>query len=196
MNIVNNILYIHGKSGNTWSTYENYLKEECEKKSINVTFIDFPKEDKCTYIEWENVMKNYLKSNTINEHTVIVSRCLGSRFIVKYIAENNIKLKGLVCIATSFGNKFLVERKNIEKIWPSFPVTEESIAKARENIEKRIFIFGDQDYLFSKEDLEKSAELINAEKFFIPGLNHCGNTSGKKEFPELIEAIKRINLEK
>ena len=193
MNNINNVFYIPETSGNIWATYENYLKHGCEKMSINITFIDFPMKEKCTYIEWEKVMKEYLEPNTINEHTVIVSRCVGSRFIIKYVAENNIKIKGLLCIATSFSNEILVKREFIQTVLPLFPVTEDIATKAIKNIENRIFIFGDNDHLFAKEWLEKSAELMKAEKIFIPGLNHCGNSSGKKEFPELIEAIRKIN---
>lgn len=194
MNHITNVFYLSGISGNIWATYENYLKEGCERMNIDITFVDFPLQEKCKYSEWEKAMKEYLKPNTINEHTVIVSRCIGSRFIIKYVADNNIKVKGIISIATSFSNELLVEKEYIKSVLLLFPITEDVISKAIANIEERIFIFGDQDHLFEKEWLEKTAEMMKAEKFFIPGLNHCGNKSEKKEFPELIDAIKKINM--
>lgn len=192
MNNVTNIFYLPGTSGNIWATYENYLKDECEKMNMDITFVDFPLQEKCKYSEWEKVMKEYLKPNTINEHTLIVSRCVGSRFIIKYVSDNNIKVNGIISIATSFNNELLVEREYVQRVLPLFPITEDVIAKAIANIENRIFIYGDQDHLFAEEWLEKTAEIMKAEKIFIPGLNHCGNKSGKKEFPELIDAIKKL----
>lgn len=194
MNNVTNAFYLPGTSGNIWATYENYLKAGCETMNIDITFIDFQKQEKCKYSEWEKIMKKYLKPNTIYEHTLIIARCVGCRFIIKYIADNNIKIKGLICIATSFSNELLVEREFIQSVLPLFPITEDVINKAIDNIENRIFIFGDQDHLFAKDGLEKTAEIMKGEKVFIPGLNHCGNTSGKTKFPELIDAIKRINM--
>ena len=194
MTTIKNMFYLPGTSGNIWATYEKYLKNGCEELGINTTFVDFPKEEKCTYTNWEKVMKVYLKPNSINEDTVVVSRCVGSRFIIKYVADNNIKIKGLVCIATSFRDELLVERE-IKKVLPLFPISAPILDKAIANIKHRIFIFGDQDHLFAKEWLEEAADLIKAEKVFIPGLNHCGNNSGKTEFPELIEAIKKISMQ-
>ncbi len=138
-------------------------------------------------------MNNYLKPNSVNMDTVIISRCFGSRFIVKYVALNNIKIKGLVCIATSFENKLLVEREFVLKVLPFFQLDEDIIDKAIDNTENRIFIYGDQDHLFAKEWLEKTAIMMKGEKVFIPGLNHCGNNSGKKDFPEVIDALIKID---
>ena len=194
MDKIKKVFYLPGTSGNIWATYENYLKTECEKLDIDITFVDFPKEDKCNYDEWEKVMKKYLKPNPVNMDTVIISRCFGSRFIVKYVVLNNIKIKGLVCIATTFENKLLVPREYIQKVLPFFQVDEDIISKAIDNIENRIFIYGDQDHLFAKEWLEKTAKEMKAEKIFIPGLNHCGNNSGKKDFPEVIDALREIDL--
>ncbi len=42
MKKIKKVFYLPGTSGNIWATYENYLKNECEKMGMDITFVDFP----------------------------------------------------------------------------------------------------------------------------------------------------------
>lgn len=182
-----------GIHGNSWKTYENYLKKECEKNSLKINFLDFPTEERCTYEEWESMMDmmdKYLSDNLINEGTIVVSRCLGSRFVVKYTAKKKIKLKGFICIATSFED--YMPKDEMKATWKSFHVTVEEMEAIPSYIKYRYSIYGDCDHLFSKEVLEKSSEYIYAKKIFVKDMNHCGNLSGVKKIPYVMDIINKI----
>lgn len=179
-----------GIHGNSWKTYENYLKEECEKNNLKIIFLDFPTEERCTYQEWESTADKYLSKNLINEQTIVISRCLGSRFIVKYIAKKKIKLKGLICIATSFED--YMPKDEMKDTWKMFHVSAQETEVIPNYIKYRYSIYGDCDHLFSKDILEKSSDYISAKKIFVKGMNHCGNLSGVKKIPYVMDIINKI----
>ncbi len=189
------MLYIFiGINGNKWITYEKYLKEECEKLNIKIDFLEFPVNENCKFANWKNTMDKYLTQNLINEQTIVVSRCLGSRFIVKYAAMKKLKFKSLICIASSFKDD--ITKENFKEIWKDFKVYLEEISQMLNYIEYRFSIYGDCDHLFSKDVLEYSADLIKAEKVFVKDLNHCGNSSGVEKLPQVIEIIKKLQVDK
>lgn len=185
------MLYIFiGLNGNKWVTYEEYLKEECEKLNIKIDFLDFPTKDNCNFINWKETMDKYLSLNLINEQTVVVSRCIGSKFIVKYTAMKKLKFKALICIASSFGDD--ITKESFKDVWENFKVNLEEVSQIPNYINYRFSIYGDCDHLFSKDTLEHSADLIKAEKIYVKGLNHCGNSSGMKKMPKVIEIVKGL----
>lgn len=138
-------------------------------------------------------MEKYVSQNLVNEQTIVVSRCIGSKFIVKYTVMAKLKFKALICIASSFEDD--IPKEDIKESWRDFRVYQEEISKIPDYIDYRFSIYGDCDHLFSKDVLEYSADLIKAEKFFVRGLNHCGNSSGVKKLPQVIEIIKKLNKE-
>lgn len=137
-------------------------------------------------------MEKYLSQNLISEQTVVVSRCLGSKFIVKYTAMKKLKFKALICIASSFEDD--IPKDSLKDAWKDFKVYQEETSKIPNYIDYRFSIYGDCDHLFSKDSLEYSADLIKAEKVFVKGLNHCGNSSGVEKLPQVIEIIKKLQV--
>lgn len=135
-------------------------------------------------------MEKYLSQNIINEQTVVVSRCLGSKFIVKYTVMKKLRFKALICICSSFEDD--IPKESLKDVWKDFKIRQEEITKIPNYIDYRFSIYGDCDHLFSKDSLEHSADMIKAEKIFVKGLNHCGNSSEVEKLPQVIETIKKL----
>ena len=68
----NNYLLIHGSFGSPFSNWIPYLRKEIENRNLEVYTPDFPiGVGYQNYENWSNLMKAYVKSNIINENTII-----------------------------------------------------------------------------------------------------------------------------
>lgn len=173
-----NILVIHGLHGDIKATYEPYLEDEMAQRNIPIYFPSFPKNEEASYLEWAKILDEYWNKNIINENTVVVSRCLGSRFILKYLAHRNIKIKAFISIASFLEDS--VGKPEIDLALKDFPVNDEEIQKSIDCISYRFAIYGDKDHLSDITRLENFANKIKANKVFVEGMGHCGNSSGVK----------------
>lgn len=161
-----------------------------KKRNIQILFPDFPANNKASYLQWANTLDKYLEKNIINENTIIISRCLGSRFILKYIAQKNIKVKAFISIAAFLEDNVGIPETDL--VLRKFHVSEEEINKSINLINLRFAIYGDKDYLSILTRLENFANKIKATKLFVKGMGHCGNSSGIKRIPHIVEIIDEI----
>ena len=182
-----NILVIHGLHGDIKATYEPYLENEMSKRNIPIYFPSFPKNEEASYFKWSKVLDEYFEKNIIHENTIVVSRCLGSRFILKYLANNNIKIKAFISIASFLDN--FVGKPEVDLALQVFPINDEEIHKCIDLIDFRFAIYGDKDYLCDVTKLENFANQLKANKVFVEGMGHCGNSSGIKQIPQVVEII-------
>ena len=187
-----NILVVHGLHGDIKATYEPYLEEEMSRRNIPIFFPSFPKNEEASYSEWEKVLDEYLSKEIIHTNTIIISRCLGSRFILKYLAARNVNIKAFISIAAFLENS--VGKPDVDLALKKFAVTNDELEKSIDLISYRFAIYGDKDYLNNVEKLENFADKIKANKVFVKGMGHCGNSSGVKSIPQVVEIIDELIL--
>lgn len=73
----NNYLLIHGSFGSPFSNWIPYLRKEIENRNLEVYTPDFPiGVGYQNYENWSNLMKAYVKSNIINENTIIFAHSI------------------------------------------------------------------------------------------------------------------------
>jgi predicted alpha/beta hydrolase family esterase len=182
-----NVIVIHGLHGDIKATYEPYLEKEMVQRNIPILFPSFPKNEEAKYLEWRRVLDDYYDRNIINENTIIVSRCLGSRFILKYIACRKCKVKAFISIAATFEDSVGIPQTDMA--FREFHVSDNEIEESIEYIDNRFAIYGDNDYLSDVTKLEEFAIEIIANKIFVEGMGHGANSSGVKKIPQIVEII-------
>ena len=90
----NNYLLIHGSFGSPFSNWIPYLRKVIENRNLEVYTPDFPiGVGYQNYENWSNLMKAYVKSNIINENTIIFAHSIAPIFVCKFLVENKIKVK-------------------------------------------------------------------------------------------------------
>lgn len=182
-----NVIVIHGWHGDLKQTYEPYLEKMLMGAYI---FPTFPKNEETDYQKWVEVLDFYLKGKVLNKDTIIVSRCFGSRFILKYISLRKVAVKAVITIAAFLEDE--VQDIKTSQVLKNFHVDKEELDNCRNLIGKRFAIYGDQDYLSDVIRLERFATKLDAQKVFIKGLGHCGNSSKMKTFPEVVQIINSL----
>ena len=185
-----NVMVIHGLHGDIKATYEPYLEDECLKRNIPISFPSFPKNEEASYLEWVKILDEYWQKDIINEDTIVVSRCLGSRFILKYLGHRNIRIKAFISIASFLEDS--VGKPDVDLALKEFHVNDEELKKSIGLIGHRFAIYGDQDHLNPVTILENFADKIEATKVFVEGMGHCGNSSGIKKIPQVLEIIDKL----
>ena len=106
----NNYLLIHGSFGSPFSNWIPYLRKEIENRNLEVYTPDFPiGVGYQNYENWSNLMKVYVKSNIINENTIIFAHSIAPIFVCKFLVENKIKVKRLVFIC-GFNHYFGIDK--------------------------------------------------------------------------------------
>ena len=188
----NNLFIIHGYNGDTKETFGPYIENEMAKLNVETYFPNFPIRENVSYESWAKVMDMYLEKGLINENTIIIAHSLGTNFVPKYLADNNIKIFLYISMAG-----FLKDnsgREDIEAAVSKVRPSEEQIQTAIKLMKNRYAVYSNNDHLNPKEELEKYAEKFMAEKVFIPNVGHMGRKSGVKEIPEIIEIIRRFQM--
>lgn len=184
-----NLFVIHGYNGDTAETFGPYVESETNKLGIKSYFPKFPIKQEATYKSWSEEMHKYLERGLINENSIIVAHSLGTHFIPRYLAENNIRIYLYISMAG-----FLKDhsgREDLEKVVNNFVPNDEQIKKSTELMDNRFSIYSDNDHLNTKEELERYAERFKANKVFIPNVGHMGRKSGVKEIPEIMQIIEK-----
>ena len=184
----NNLFIIHGYNGDTKETFGAYLENEAAKLNIETYLPSFPIKESATYEGWSKVMDTYLLKGMINENSIIVAHSLGTHFIPRYLADNNVKIYLYISMAGFLQDCSV--RKDLESVVKDFKPNEDQMDKAIKLMSNRYAIYSDNDHLNPKEELERYAERFKAEKVFIPNMGHMGRKSGVKEIPQIIDIIK------
>ena len=90
----NNYFIIHGSFGTPFSNWFPYLRQEIEKRELEVYTPDFPTGvGYQNYENWSKLLKSYLEAGLITEKTTIFAHSISPVFVCKFLVENKIKVK-------------------------------------------------------------------------------------------------------
>lgn len=184
-----NLFIIHSYNADTKESFGPYLVEEGKKLGLNVVFPDFPIRKEAEYQKWSDIFDEYRMKGQLNDDSIIVAHSLGTHFIPKYIASNNVPI-GLYISCAGFINDNS-GREDLGKIVEDFSPSEEQIELCIQLMKNRYAIYSDNDHMNPQTELEYYAEKFQAQKVFIPNIGHLGRRSGIKELPEAVEIVKQ-----
>lgn len=183
--MVRNIIMIHGYNGIP-KIYE-WLKEELEQMGYSVILPQLPIKENVIYEKWRKILDDY--KNEINSETIVIAHSIGNEFIIRYVVENNIKIKeyiGLAGFAEYFENK---GNEDLNRAIKEFLVTKKEIDNFKNLVDKKWCIYSNNDHIVPFDILEKYPKTIESEFIFIKGIGHMGKKSGLETIPEVLEII-------
>lgn len=181
-----NVIIIHSYNGDTKDSFAPSIENICKENNIDYYFPKFPIRSEATYESWEKVMDEYKDNNIINSDSIIISHSLGTQFIIKYLARNNIYIDKYISVAGFVNFK---GREDLENILKPFAPSDEEFEKCKELINNRYSVYSDNDELNTVDKLEGYANKLSAEKILIKGAGHFNPKSGVKKIEEINEII-------
>ena len=135
-----------------------------------------------SYASWAKITKNI----DINNDDIIVAWSTGAIFSIRYLYENNIKVKKLILI--SGFNNYIGNVPFVDNINKDFFMKDVKVAK--DVADDIICIKSDNDPFISQQALNDFANKLNAKIINILGGGHFNSNAGYDKFPQLLSQIK------
>lgn len=181
-----NYLIIHGSFASPFSNWIPYLRKEIEKKGFEVYNPDLPSgTDYQNYNNWASMMKSYQHAGILNENTIIFAHSIAPVFICKYLINNHLPIKRLVCV--SGFNNFYSGNPDFDSVNESMYL--DNLSEVKEYCKEIICLYSDNDPYVSF-DVEKTfADKIADKQVLIKNGGHLNSESGYVEFPQLKKYI-------
>lgn len=181
-----NYILIHGSFGSPFVNWFPYLRNEIEKRNLEVYTPDFPTGVGFqNYTNWSKLMKVYLEANILNENTTIFAHSIAPVFVCKFLIENKIKVKRLIFVC-GFNNYLGINEEYDTVNNTMYLDNLEEIKKYCDDI---ICLYSDNDPYVKYEAEKEFADTITNNQILISGGGHLNSESGYTEFKELLEYL-------
>ncbi len=185
---MDNYFIIHGTEENPNENWFPWLSEKLIKQGKNVIVPCFPIKQGQNYENWEKLLKYYASLNLINENTVFICHSVAATFISKFLIRNKIEAKALITVA-GFNAPLGQDTEQINK---TFLMDDGEISKVGKQVKYVYCFYSDNDPYVSRDELEKFIFEVNGSKALISGAAHFGKEVNYKEFPEMLDAIDKM----
>ena len=196
-----NYIIIHGTFGHPGENWFPWLAEEISKldESGNTSKEDiliphFPSSAYADYDSWKSVIMGYIDSGIVNKDTIFICHSLGPLFISKILIEEQIKVKGLICVEAAANH--LMGNESFDRINQTFFIPSwEYLDQVKQYIDFNYCFYTDNDPHIPYNILKTYVDHAATKAFFIEGAGHFNESSGYTKFPQLLELIKQIELD-
>lgn len=197
---MNKVVIIHGLGG-LKEKYFPHLAQACKDLGLEVFMPNlgsYHDPEGIDYEMWRQRFEDNLPFN-LDEDTIVIANSLGTQFVVKYIAENKVKIKAYISVS---GARNITDMRATapERVLNAAPISAKFAPSDNEfetfkNLDFAKFsYFSDDDRFFVYENLEKYSKAIGSKPLFIPNRCHFDRINGEDltEFYELEELIKSL----
>ena len=182
------IFLIHGYNGIP-KIFE-YFKDKLSSKGFEVTMPSFPTQTDINQERFFAVFNKY--RDKINENTILIAHSIGNIMAMKYLCQNNFRVKGYISLA-GFGEPFIKEGyDDLNNVVKPLSLSDPELAKIPELVGRSYSIYSNNDHIVPLEILKKYPKIINAKDYFIENIGHMGKKSGLEKLPEVIDIIYEI----
>lgn len=198
------VLFLHGSFSTPQDAWWPWLKKELEKSGQKVLAPQFPVD---RWVEVGQLQpENYQPSADLNswiekfqeikaefladKNRLVVGHSLGPLFLLHLLEKYQFTVKGAVLVAPFFeihGKSEIVEKFN-----EPFYKQDFEFNKLKRLMSKSTVIYShDDSYVDNKKSLN-FAKKLGSRVAVVHGLGHMGLESGMKEFPAVLEEIKKL----
>ena len=181
-----NVFIIHSYNGDTEYSFAPSIEKLCKDNNINYYFPKFPIRTEATYEKWEDILNSYKERGILNSDSIIISHSLGTQFIPKYLAKNNIKINIYISVAGS--TKYNVREDMVETM-NSFHIDDSEYNKCKVLVNCIYSVYSDNDETSPIDRLEEYADKLSAKKIVIKNGGHFNPRSNISEIKEINNII-------
>lgn len=178
-----NYFMIHGSFSSPYSNWIPWLHEFIENEGKQVYVPDFPiGVGHQNYENWSKLLKYYLDLGFIHENTTIIGHSIAPVFIAKFLTENKVKIKKLICVCGF--NNYLGINEEYDNVNRSMYF--DNLADVKQYANKIICFYSDNDPYVKLEAEKEFADTISTEKILIPNAGHINSESGFDTFEDIV----------
>jgi uncharacterized protein len=172
------VYLIHGSYGNPEENWFPWLKKELSDHQVITPMFPTPENQS---------FKNWLKRlPKLEPDSIVIGHSLGPAFLLKLLETNKVKAAFFVAPFVSPINNSDFDGMN-KTFYREF-----NWNKIKENCGKFFIYHSDNDPYVPLEKAEEVAGNLDVTITIIHGAGHFNEASGYKQFPELLERIKKI----
>ena len=176
------VIIFYGTDCDDKTAWIPWLKEQLTNQGVECIIPNLPTPENQTYASWAKITKNI----DINNDDIIVAWSTGAIFSIRYLYENNIKVKKLILI--SGFNNYIGNVPFVDNINKDFFMKDVKVAK--DISDEIICIKSDDDPFISQQALNDFANELNAQTINILSGGHFNADSKYADkFEEIIKYI-------
>lgn len=179
-----NYIIIHGSFSSPFNNWFGWLYHELSKEDIEVIAPQFPTGDKQNYTNWSKLLNHYKDLGLINDNTIFIGHSVAPIFIIKYLIENEIKVKKLV----------FVSGFNYAKVNPQYDTVNESfftddVEKIHDFCDDIICFYSNNDPYIKYEDLKAFSNKVASIDYEIKDGGHLNSEFGYDKFEKILKYL-------
>jgi len=172
------LVLVHGWGGN--SDYFKDLINKLKGKNIEVKTFNMPDIDNPQIEEWVGFLQEKIKD--VDEETYFIGHSIGCQTIMRFLEKLDKTVAGCIFIAGWINLIGLGDdEKPIAKPWLETPI---DFYKVKNNVNKIVAIFSDDDPFVPLSDKNIFEDKLNAKTIVLHGKGHIDDIN------EVIEEIK------
>ena len=157
----------------------NWIKEELEQRGIQTLIPNMPAPWQPVYQDW----KNEFETLPVHENTILIGRSAAGAFLVRWLGENQQKIKKLILIAP--GKKVNSNSEHAHDLY-DFDIK----AEIKERIGEIVIFTSPEEPFYRQENVGLYKNTLNARVISLPGKGHYVAKDLKSEkLPELLGEI-------
>ena len=182
------VIFIHGMSSTITAVFGKGVKNSLDKLQIKNYEPVFELHPNISFQKWTNEMDKYRE--LFDDDTVFVCHSLGTNFIIRYLADNKIKCKGIISVAGGVV-KSKSEVPNELAYLYEFAPNDQEFAFCKQNVPYKYNIFNKDDHVWSLEQMHRYTKKLGAKAIELPYGKHFGRSSGITDLPIVTQIIKQ-----
>jgi predicted alpha/beta hydrolase family esterase len=178
------ILILHGIGGHAGIHWQQWLKDELQKKGHTVLMPDLPAPDRPDRTEWLNCIKEATQG-VDPANLVIVGHSLGATSALDFIEQLDQPIHGLVSVSgfsSDYGaelNSYFLKEKEI------------NFDKVNNDLKKAAVLYGNDDPYVTQTALREVSEGLDVTPHIIKDGGHLNSETGYTDIPLLVDVMER-----
>jgi uncharacterized protein len=182
------VFIIHGWEGFPEEGWFPWLKNELQKKGIEVQVPHMPDADVPTIEKWVAHLSSIV--GTPDEQTYFVGHSIGCQTILRYVETipSQVKIGGVVLVAGFFTLTNLEDEKaqEIARPWLTRPI---DCKKVLSHTERITAIFSDNDLYVPLENVKLFEERLHPKIIIQKQQGHFSGSNGITELPAVLQEL-------
>lgn len=181
-----NYYIIHGSFGSPYSNWFSWLFDFINSEGKQVYVPTFPiGVGNQNYENWSKLLKYYLDLGLINENTTIIAHSIGPVFVSKFLIENKVKIKKLICVCGF--NNYLGIDEEYDAVNKSMYL--ENLQEVKKWVNEIVCFYSNNDPYVKYEVEKEFADTIATEKVLIPNGGHINSENGFDTFEDIVHYL-------
>ena len=186
-----NIFVLHSLNGDTLEMWGKAVKAEFESQT-EVIMPKFPIRAESSYLKFDDILSEYLRSGKLNENSIVVCHSIGNAYFIRFCKKYGFVPKAYIAVAPGAVYEYPSTRTDyIVEVKKQAYLKLEELENVKDRFKNVVCFYSDEDD-GNKEKFERFISDTGANGIYLEGYNHFDGYHNIYEVPEIIEKIKEF----